>query len=177
MAALDDVVLATEYRVIEGTFERVTSDGFPEPSLRRKGRPRLPSFSNPSIPPPKRVQGRKLGRFLFNAAALFEAMDSYTDEKLIHNYLTTSPPLHPRRTLDQSYYSTLKDTRKRDRDQVVYRGTAPNPKVMHYGCQKKKCPQCLEDVTKVPRIIMVDQLWMWVLDESKDQFFKHICRC
>ena len=116
-----------------------------------------------------------LGRVLLLAAALPEAMDAYT-ERLIDRYLNAKPPLHPRRTLDQSYYWTLKDTRKRDRDQVVYRGTAPNRKLMHHKCfkgwrkdgdVKDTCPQCLEDVTKVPRIVMADQLWMWLLDESK----------
>jgi hypothetical protein len=29
------------------------------------------------------------------------------------------------------------------------------------------CQQWLEDSKKVPRVIMCDQLWMWVLDQSK----------
>jgi len=103
-------------------------------------------------------------------------MDSHIDESLINKYLMASPPLHPRRTLDQSYYWTLKDTRKRDRDQTVYRETAPNPLFLHHACLKgtraeenvkENCPQCLEDVRKIPRCIMVDQLWLWALDESE----------
>jgi hypothetical protein len=132
------------------------------------------------------IQGQKLlGSILFHAAALYEAMDGLTDEKLIETYLMATPPLHPRRTLDQSYYWTLKDTRKRDRDQVVYRGTAPASKLMHHRCFKGErgnktyrqalqdgsvqaaCKQCQEDIRRVPRVVMVDQLWMWVLDESE----------
>jgi len=118
-----------------------------------------------------------LGAFLLSAAALYEELDAYTDEKLIKNYLGSSPSLHPRRTLDQSYYWTLRDTRSRDRDQVVYRSTAPQPKLLHQECYPKSpkhypCPQCEENVRKRPRVVMVDQLWMWVLDESK---YKHHC--
>jgi hypothetical protein len=51
-----------------------------------------------------------LGRMLFLAATLYEAMNGYTDEKIIERYLMARSPLHPRRTLDQSYYWALKDT-------------------------------------------------------------------
>jgi hypothetical protein len=135
------------------------------------------SASAEHVPTP---EGRKhVGRLLLRAAALSEAMNYYTDEKLICKYLSADRPLlHPRRTLDQSYYWTLKSTQKRDRDQVVYRGTAPVPEHMHHWCEKEKlkknqqdknivCEQCKEDIRKVPRVVMVDQLWMWILDESE----------
>ncbi|KAG7144074.1 hypothetical protein HYQ46_007190 [Verticillium longisporum] len=48
------------------------------------------------------------------------------------------------RTLDQAYYWTLNTTKSRDRDQVV----------------------CTAGIQKVSRVMMVDQLWMWVLDEK-----------
>lgn len=184
MAAMDDVVDATATTVIEGTIEKATSDGllYNIPSQKTGPIRQLP----PKPITNKAVQGQSLlGRMLLIAAALYEAMDSYTDEKLIERYLNSKPPLHPRRTLDQSYYWTLKDTRKRDRDQVVYRATAPDPKLVHHKCfkglrgdktvkqaledgsMKPTCMQCLEDARRVPRVVMVDQLWMWVLDESK----------
>ena len=65
------------------------------------------------------------------------------DSNLIYNHLLQKAPLHLRRTLDQSYYWTIQDTSVRDRDQVVFRGTKD---------------------TGEPRVIMVDQLWMWILD-------------
>jgi len=111
----------------------------------------------------KRRKG--LAKVLFHAAKLFEAMDSHSDERLIYENLHEHPPLHPRRTLDQSYYGALKNTQTRDRDQVVYRATTPQP----HACirdEARKCAQCQEDVRMVPRVIMVDQLWMWILDES-----------
>lgn len=111
-----------------------------------------------------------LGKVLFLAAALMEAIDFRTEGKLIDKYLHDKPPLHPRRTLDQSYYGTLKDTKTRDRDQVVYRATAP---VAHHDpnsddgmASREKCEQCQEDIRKVSRLIMVDQLWLWILDGS-----------
>ena len=177
-AAVEDAVDGTATTIIESTIDRVTSDGLLESiptkvEVSKKFKHIIGKITN------KTKQGQTLlGQMLFLAAALAEAMDAHTDEKLIEKYLTATPPLHPRRTLDQSYYWTLKDTRKRDRDQVVYRGTAPNPKFMHHKCfkgrkvdnnVKETCRQCKEDVRKVPRVVMVDQLWMWVLDESKPE--------
>ncbi|KAH8679093.1 hypothetical protein BGZ60DRAFT_402512 [Tricladium varicosporioides] len=115
-----------------------------------------------------------LGRILLLAASIYEAMDAYADEKLIEKYLTSQPPLHYRRTLDQFFYWTLRDTRSRDMDQVVYRETAVRPRLLHQEHFKKDlekekdkvCPQCTENVRKVPRVVMVDQLWMWILDEN-----------
>ncbi|KAH6847617.1 hypothetical protein B0I37DRAFT_375478 [Chaetomium sp. MPI-CAGE-AT-0009] len=104
-----------------------------------------------------------LGQALRAAAALFEAMDSHVEEQLAMQYLHAEPPMHPRRTLDQAYYGALRSTGTRDRDQVVYRGTTPQP---HDCIGMDACPQCNEDIRMTPRIIMVDQLWLWVLDEK-----------
>jgi hypothetical protein len=124
-----------------------------------------------------------LGQVLFRAAVLSEAMEYHFDRELLRDHLHKTPPLHPRRTLDQSYYWTLKTTKKRDRDQVVYRGTAPQKEFMHHhNCKKKKehcdhhhcnwtpekqCDQCQDDIRRVARVVMVDQLWLWILDASK----------
>ncbi|KFA54065.1 hypothetical protein S40293_05549 [Stachybotrys chartarum IBT 40293] len=190
----------------------------------------------------------KLGQLLYDAFKLFEAINNYRDRKLIESYLLEDPPLHPRRTLDQSYYWTLRNTKARDRDQVVYRGTSANQEILHrydpdapegqgWSCNKdgnsnarnssdfhkpqssydigrpsqtsemilsmsdsfqalrgtssrepelpltelhppsnhkperdqapdnEKCLNCQEAIRKVPRLIMVDQLWMWILDD------------
>lgn len=87
-------------------------------------------------------------------------MDIELDERLVKHGLMPAvvngkqedePPLHIRRTLDQAYFMTLKDTSRRDRDQVVYRATKkPWFKPGH-----------------VIRVVMVDQLWLWILDERE----------
>ena len=120
-----------------------------------------PTTVNPTI---KRRRG--LARMLFHAAKLAEAMNSHPDERLISKYLHEDPALHPRRTLDQSYYGALFPTQTRDRDQVVYRATAPQYHVCERDERDWKCAQCQQSVKMVPRVIMVDQLWMWILDES-----------
>jgi len=74
------------------------------------------------------------------------------DEMLIRAHLATSTAsLHVRRTLDQSFYHNI-DTESRDQDQVVYR------------YQLKGTDLDSSDVD--PKIVMVDQLWMWVLGPS-----------
>jgi len=77
---------------------------------------------------------------------------------LIKGYLYRSvnwklPPLQPRRTLDEYFYTHLESTLDRDQDQVVYRYTKPYLQ---------------------PKIFMVDQLWLWILNEgtySKSQIY------
>lgn len=139
----------------------------------------------------------KVGQVLFDAAMLYEAMSSYRDKRFIQKYLYQDPPLHPRRTLDQAYYWTLKTTGDRDRNQVVYRGTKPtpehsiNPETGEWNCfqvdeitakeskqqvqrtvsgmiekRERQCNHCKNHLQNVSRLLMVDQLWMWILDEK-----------
>jgi hypothetical protein len=80
-------------------------------------------------------------------------MDMELDERLVRHELLSrdikgkaaETSLHIRRTLDQSYFLNLKDTSQRDRDQVVYRATKWQG--------------------NLARVVMVDQLWLWILDE------------
>ncbi|RYO82235.1 hypothetical protein DL766_003209 [Monosporascus sp. MC13-8B] len=115
------------------------------------------------------AQRRKLiGHVLRAAAALLEAMDFDIEERLTMKYLNERSPLHPRRTLDQSYYGALKSTGTRDRDQVVHRATKPtlHDCAGHLEGEYGKCRVCQDNSKDVPRIIMVDQLWLWILDKN-----------
>jgi hypothetical protein len=72
---------------------------------------------------------------------------------LIQGYLKPGdgdevPPLQIRRTLDHYFYSNLDSTSRRDNDQVIQRYTA-------------------NFVDVDPKMFMVDQLWLWVLDDGK----------
>lgn len=64
--------------------------------------------------------------------------------------------LHPRRTLDQFYYPSLRNTEKRDADQTISKWTGSG---LTEGGRDAAAPDS--------RMIMVDQLWCWVLDNSK----------
>jgi len=65
--------------------------------------------------------------------------------------------LHRSRTLDQFYYHSLEDTQKRDEGQVVTRY------IHHYEGNKSKTPP---GAGGKKAILRVDQLWLWVIDES-----------
>jgi len=71
---------------------------------------------------------------------------------LLKGYLKSAlgdvPPLQARRTLDQYFYTHLGSTAKRDVDQVVLRYTSK-----YAGVE--------------PKIFMVDQLWLWLLDDGE----------
>jgi len=75
--------------------------------------------------------------------------DVSDDATLIRAYLPHDKPLHIRRTLDQFYYYMLEDTTIRDNDQVVDR----------WARQKLG--------KNNPRILMVDQLWLWIINDGK----------
>ncbi|KAJ4865084.1 corA-like mg2+ transporter protein domain-containing protein [Trichoderma breve] len=154
---------------------------------------------------------------------VWDAMDYDADERLLRQGFSETkqgvvtagprgaklgPPLHIRRTLDQSYFSVVEDTVDRDTDQVVYRQTrarkerhekqqenekaatsstslnTTSPHTQHVestavsrtlgtrsgsttssgtAAQKKKEMTKLVGVT---RVVMVDQLWMWILGED-----------
>ena len=65
--------------------------------------------------------------------------------------------LHVRRTLDQFYYIGMKDTEHRDTSQVVQR----------YAMEKLDLTDTNQnDQLLQSKLIMVDQLWLWVLKKS-----------
>ena len=74
------------------------------------------------------------------------------DASLIAGYLKDSS-LHIRRTLDQFKHHSI-NTEKRDTDQVVYR-----------YCKDHPFPY--EDPENRLKVFMVDQLWIWILSNSK----------
>lgn len=148
----------------------------------RQGRWRTAKHSPPEV-------RFKLGQYLLDAARLFEGMTGYRDKKLLETFLMLDPPMHPRRTLDQAYYWSLDTTSSRDRDQVVYRATTADPRKFHRWdpdrcawtghdreehltsaersrLDHKTCADCTINIRKISRLIMIDQLWMWVLDEK-----------
>ncbi|KAE9376263.1 hypothetical protein N431DRAFT_462111 [Stipitochalara longipes BDJ] len=113
-------------------------------------------------------------------------MEYFYEEMSLKLSIYGQPPLHPRRTLHQYRYGTRKSTEKLDKTQVVFRRTGPLPeslhcatctendrrKCLHAHCTEEAtdmfydCEQCFSNSRKVPYLIMVDQLWLWVLDES-----------
>ena len=64
--------------------------------------------------------------------------------RVIRDHASKTSSLHPRRSLDQFFYSGLPETSSRDMDQVVYKNTKASR-----GGEK---------------MVMVDQLWLWFLE-------------
>ena len=65
---------------------------------------------------------------------------------------------HPRRTLDQYFYSGLRNTAYRDAGQTVSKWTGKDPAPGENGRDR-----AAED----SYVIMVDQLWVWYLGDSE----------
>lgn len=111
------------------------------------------------------VAGTEIGQVLYDAAMVFEAMSTYREKSLIHKYLHEDPPLHPRRTLEQTNEWTLSlSWHASARDQVVHRAT--RPKQLDFHSMDPFTKEWRDRIRKVPRVMMIDQLWMWILDDQ-----------
>ena len=81
---------------------------------------------------------------------------------------------HEPMTLDQYYYPTLIDTDWRDKDQVLSKYLTWKSKELHDKLSKEQsqsptaetADRTLEQNPR--RILMVDQIWMWIIDESME---------
>lgn len=100
--------------------------------------------------------------------------------KLIWTFLGHDPPINCRRTLDQYQYPSIHDTRARDDDQVLYKLTKEQ---LHVGLSTVKAGN--EEGDETPReeddvlngnLLMVDQLWMWILG-TPDHRCKYSISC
>src|ERR1700722_13349268 len=100
------------------------------------------------------------------------------DEKLFKGDAHNTTPLHVRRTLDQSLYFMLSNTKKRDRDQVVLRGGRREVLAIDFHgsddiesdtSEDDEDPDVDEffynDEETTP-MVMVDQLWLWVIGDT-----------
>jgi hypothetical protein len=120
-----------------------------------------------------------LGQYLLDAARLYEAMVTYRDRKLLDKYLLAKSRVYPRRTLYRARYPHLKTTLALDEAQIAYRETTPAPDLVHtydpkhhawHGHEQVKkddqCAVCTEQSRLVSQLVMVDQLWMWILNSN-----------
>lgn len=114
------------------------------------------------------LAGRPLGQVLFDAAMLYETMTTYREKSLLRKYLHRDPPLHPRRTLEQTNEWTLSlSWHASARDQVVHRATRPKQLDFHNSAVDEPfTEEWMDRIRKVPRVMMIDQLWMWILDDQ-----------
>ncbi|KAI0418825.1 hypothetical protein F5X98DRAFT_336425 [Xylaria grammica] len=117
-----------------------------------------------------------LARYLLAAAHLYEGMTTYRDRTLLRKYLLQKSPIHPRRTIDQAYYYWCSMPAKMwPENQVAHPGTTATRDIFHRFNENKSCPEhkglgdidyaiCRAKIRKTSQIVMVDQLWMWILD-------------
>jgi hypothetical protein len=91
----------------------------------------------------------------------------FIGSKLIKAHLAHDGPLHVRRSLHQYYYDSQIDegdvykfTDALDKDQVVYKYTDRHKIVGQSKSTKERIPK------KKHVMMMVDQLWLWVLKED-----------
>jgi hypothetical protein len=96
----------------------------------------------------------------YSPSGLLLELAESVEFQLIWEYLMQGIDLHCRRSLDQFMYTTLPDTSDRDKDQVFYKRTkrmddTPIREIDGY------------DHGKDGSVLVVDQLWLWVLNEGR----------
>ena len=127
-------------------------------------------------PSPRRFRS-DLGRFLFLAAGLYKRLQFANDEALLDKYLNSDSPLHPRRTLAQYSLGGNADSRIYDQNQILLQHDTRRRQTLNSylrNTEKEtqdgniiKSTSRAKGFTPVERLFVVDQLWMWILDESK----------
>ncbi|KAI9768065.1 MAG: hypothetical protein M1840_005099 [Geoglossum simile] len=70
------------------------------------------------------------------------------EHQLLEEYWRDHRPIHARRSLDGFYYPNIRDLEARDRDQVLYKHTRDPSSGL-----------------AISKMLMVDQLWMWVISD------------
>lgn len=96
---------------------------------------------------------------------------SSQEAQLIWKYLGCEPPIHFRRTLDQFGYPNLRSTVARDDDQMLWKRTRRPVRVDDQLREYLEPQQGELDDSDAPefmdgKVLMVDQLWLWIVDEK-----------
>jgi hypothetical protein len=91
----------------------------------------------------------------FQAPGRVDGRSSWPSRKTFHNVQNPRYPIYPSRTLDQFGYPALDDTSLRDKDQTISKWSGTPLK---QDGRDEAAPDSL--------MIMVDQFWCWVIDES-----------
>ena len=112
------------------------------------------------------------------------------EDKLIWQYLNSNRPIHCRRTLDQYGYPSLRNTAVRDADQVLYKQTRGQVQtqeatvrgssmqhisaILHASRATGSRPSKVKTVVdSTAKVLMVDQLWLWILDDGKFSYARY----
>ncbi|KAF7117440.1 hypothetical protein CNMCM5793_006385 [Aspergillus hiratsukae] len=92
---------------------------------------------------------------------------AHLESKLIWKFLGSEPPIHIRRTLDQFGYPNLRATTARDDDQMLWKRTRRpiNLKDEIGDSVRTDSDSGVPDVFEDGKVLMVDQLWLWILDQ------------
>ncbi|KAL4910309.1 hypothetical protein BDW74DRAFT_173767 [Aspergillus multicolor] len=94
---------------------------------------------------------------------------SSLESKLIWKYLGNEPPIHIRRTLDQFGYPNLRSTVARDDDQMLWKRTRKVINLNDELGDSIPLSEGLDPQSPVfvdGKVLMVDQLWLWVVDRN-----------
>jgi hypothetical protein len=111
-----------------------------------------------------------LGLLLLSAARLYRHLEFYTDERLLEEYLNADPPLHLRRTLNQyaKWGSKLEQRPTILRTSVGVDFEFPVSKRHLKNNRNLGNMEGRQNQQTGPeRVLAVDQLWIWILDDSK----------
>lgn len=135
-----------------------------------------------------------LGALLLLAAELYIVITNFRETEKIRRYVDVEPPLHLRRTLAQYSHYGKHDTMQYDKRQILllqnypksdpdslykdYKATANSADELFTTSKPRaETPHVYEGVHWLrwsghyDKLLMVDQLWLWILDDSRLIFY------
>ncbi|KAJ5887567.1 hypothetical protein N7495_007608 [Penicillium taxi] len=104
-----------------------------------------------------------------NSDSCHESFDSKWEIKYSVSLEDSKDREHSSMTLDQYYYSSITDTRDRDKDQVVGRFTRSGTSQRRFYDLEEFIHRVEDDGNssdQPDKIIVVNQLWLWIIDEK-----------
>lgn len=139
---------------------------------------------------------QRLGRGRARPIPANVAKSDSLELQVIWEFLGHDPPINCRRTLDQYGYPSLRDTRSRDDDQMLYKLTkergwpasqydsfaqSSSAKSASTGRSARVREMVKEmDLDEEPdrvlngNVLMVDQLWLWAINSGESPLL-HVC--
>lgn len=135
--------------------------------------PQLPYIS--WGPAPRKAQDRRKSEHGVKDHQKLESTSHVNQQDSVWPSSKQDTPLivHEALTLDQYYYKSIKDTYTRDRDQALWRlfddyQYEKTPKSTRFtgGANMPQDHKSPENKTQDYKILKVNQLWLWILDDG-----------
>lgn len=116
------------------------------------------------------LAGTVVGQVLLDVASLATAMSTYRDRCLLRRYFHSNGDMSYREPFVRQDPQTHRFSKK----DILYQATVPRKHLHHMNIagavpnldEGERCYRCAQEAKKEARMLMLGELWLWVLDEN-----------